>query len=318
MRVYQRMLSGQASYVAVRPMHGLANRLRAYCSAAAYARQTKRELLVVWEPDIHSHTRFTELFEPADGVAILSSARAGLFPAELWKWYNHMQPDKARKRNPVAADSSDADGRSLYVTTAYKLETEPPLDGALYSDCLRSLQPVAAVRAMLLPREPPNGLSTLIGVHVRMMVNQSLDVPGIDADARTDSNLRMMNEAVVYREACHFAYFVASMRAVLKAQPSARFYLAADSDEAYDGVMSSFEPGVVRTLSSPVMRECGAANEGAALRGPTKGLAAGRRALACQQAALADLLNLASTKQLLLSHCARTQRGHTFGALPTC
>ena len=53
-------------YIAVRPMHGLASRMRAYCSAYAYAQMTGRRLLVVWEPDLHTNARFDELFEVLD------------------------------------------------------------------------------------------------------------------------------------------------------------------------------------------------------------------------------------------------------------
>jgi len=41
MQVYDDLLAKGQGYVAVRPMHGLANRLRAYCSARAYAEQVR-------------------------------------------------------------------------------------------------------------------------------------------------------------------------------------------------------------------------------------------------------------------------------------
>ena len=34
----------------------------------------------------------TDLFDLPAGVQVISSSRAGLFPSELWKWYNHMVP----------------------------------------------------------------------------------------------------------------------------------------------------------------------------------------------------------------------------------
>ena len=230
MSVYRNLLSTKQPYLAVRPMHGLANRLRAYCSASAYAQQTGRRLLVVWEPDVHTQTTFGDLFEQPAGVDVIRAARAGLFPAELWKWYNHMVPDRARRRNVVSAD---ADGRALYVTSAYRLETEPPLDKALYYSCLRELRPVEEVRSLLIPRGGEEGLGRRIGVHVRMMVDQTADVPGIEADSRPESNLGMMNEARPYREACHYSAFVQAMRARRELEASASFYLAADSAEAY-------------------------------------------------------------------------------------
>ena len=48
-------------------MHGLANRMRAFCSAHAFARQAGHRLLLIWEPDVHSRTAFEDLFElPAE------------------------------------------------------------------------------------------------------------------------------------------------------------------------------------------------------------------------------------------------------------
>jgi len=44
----------------------------------------------------------------------------------------------------------------------------------------------------------------MVGVHVRMLVDQSVDVPGIESDARPESNLKLMNEAIPFREACDF------------------------------------------------------------------------------------------------------------------
>ena len=54
-------------------MHGLANRLRCYCSAHAYARATGRRLLLVWESDVHTQTRWTDLFKLEEGVHLISS-----------------------------------------------------------------------------------------------------------------------------------------------------------------------------------------------------------------------------------------------------
>ena len=327
-----------------------------------------------------------------DGVEVIGASRAGLFPAELWKWYNHMMPERARKRNLITAD---ADGRSLYVTTAYRLETDVPVDRQLFSSCLRGLRPVAEVGRLLLPREGPNGLAARVGVHIRMMVDQATDVPGIEQDTRADSNLGMMNEARPYREACHHSAFVGAMRAQLAAEPSCprgrsnvlapgpwplasdpkpscprgrsnatngtgtavpcpwpsalghqplaisahqparalhclsrvsrtRFYLAADSEDAYRAVYAAFEPGVVMSLPLSVLAECNGPANGnatATLTATSSGVGApwsgwqvggqvsgqvggagGRRGAACQVAALADMLNLGATGRLLLSH----------------
>ena len=136
MRVYDGIVGSTPPqpWLAVKPMHGLANRLRAYCSAFAFAKMTSRRLLVLWEPDVHTQTRFDDLFEPPDDdtVQVMGTFEPGMFPADHWRKFDHMTSEKARKRNPVAADEQ---GRSLYVVTAYRLETSPPLDTGLYRRC---------------------------------------------------------------------------------------------------------------------------------------------------------------------------------------
>ena len=163
-------------------------------------------------------------------------------------------------------------------------------------DCLRRLRPVSEVRALLLPNTIGGGVGGVggvggaggaggagrVGVHIRMLVDQMRDVPGIEADGRSDSNLELMNEARPYRAACHYREFLPHMHAMRAAQPSTQFYVASDSAEAYAAVSAAFEPGVV-----------------ASLHGEARGFnctGAERRRLPCQRIALADMLNLAASR----------------------
>jgi len=459
--VYINLLQRGKAYIAVRPMHGLVNRLRAYCSAAAYARQTRRRLLVVWEPDVHCRARFedvligalpsdigrsfahpvhghmaeftagalvtgsngiataastvptsTSVVEPPStdvalpaSVEVIGTYSPGLFPVELWKRHDHMSgSERTRRRNPVGADNSDR--RSLLVSTAYRLESVPAVEHSLYATCLRSLKPTAAVAELLRrtnvdttadvgsrdgsdlsrgsadSKETVNGSKSnnmdmdvdmdarqvrvnasiadsarlsanagiafipsnaraakrvtsaryagiqslqarsagsrsnpmenasdvigelraaaevRVGVHIRMEPNMSVDLPGIEIDDRPESNMRKMQEARPYREACHYAYFLPIMHEWQQAEPRVRFYLASDSAEAYERVSAAFRPGVVQALPPMVRERC----VGPATKGATSGNNSGRRGVICQQAALADLISLAASKKLLLSH----------------
>ncbi|KAL1519493.1 hypothetical protein AB1Y20_023011 [Prymnesium parvum] len=323
MQVYHEMLQQKQQYVAVRPMHGLANRLRSYCSADAFARATGRKLLVVWEPDIHSQetppapllshiatlpppslltaaftnpphrhhstyatfptslTKFHQLFEPDDPVLSISMFEPGIFPPELWRRFDQMATERARKRNAVTEDDQ---GRSLYVISAYTISSNPPVQPELMKSCLRRLRPVAEVRELLLPQ----GGERDVGVHIRMEVSQERDVPGIESDQREDSNLALMNGARPFREACHYSEFLKHMKAIQNAAPDTTFYLASDSTVAYEAILDAFEPWAVSHLGE------------AAQRGNCSGME--RRNLACQRIALADMLNLASSRRLLLSY----------------
>ena len=137
-RVYDEMVGRKVKWLAVRAMHGLANRMRAYCSASAWAAQTGRRLLVLWEPDVHCAARFDELFEVPEGVTVVAGATLDAFPTELWKRVDQMGPPKARRRNAL---SDDAHGRSLFVTSAYRLEASPQIEQPRHDACLRALRP---------------------------------------------------------------------------------------------------------------------------------------------------------------------------------
>ena len=323
MRVYDSMLNSKQPhpYIAVRPMHGLASRMRAYCSAYAYAQMTGRRLLVVWEPDLHTNARFDELFEvPSNGnggneteapiVEVIHSFQPSLFPAETWRRFDQIGSEKQRKRNMVSADE---DGRSLFVSTASKLEASPSVNRGLYAQCLSDLRPVAAVRAMLVDAQELSESSSWnassqavrrVGVHIRMKVNPLEDVPGLEN--QPESSLKVLSEAKPYRMACHYSNFLQTMRQWRSVEPSMIFYLASDSHEAYREVLNAFEPGIVLHSPQAMRAECAGGSRNASdagLEAAPLFARSGRRGVACQQAALADILNLrAYSDRLLLSH----------------
>jgi hypothetical protein len=105
MSVYQRMLSERRAYLAVRPMYGLANRLRAYCSAAAYAKQTSHQLLVVWEPDVHTQviaSVIASMIAPVLATVIATAHRS----ARGWHTHAHRHTLRTCSKCPRAWRSS--------------------------------------------------------------------------------------------------------------------------------------------------------------------------------------------------------------------
>ena len=53
---------------------------------------------------------------------------AGLCPQDLWRRFDQMTNERLRRRNAVVPD---AQGRSLYVVSAYQLESSPPVTVAV-------------------------------------------------------------------------------------------------------------------------------------------------------------------------------------------
>ena len=418
-RVYDRLLNQQERYLAVRPVGGLASRMRSFCSARALAHQTGRKLLVVWEVKVVSPVRLSDLIvrppteeegsraaadatdalkvlattaatakgttpagplaaaaeegeapagaagtaaaaaaaaaaaEAAEAAAaevatmaaapleLISTYRPALFPLEHWRRLDQTGSSaRARRRNAVSDDDS---GKGVLVSSAYVLEADPPVGEPLYAACLRGLQPAAEVRALLAepqqqqPQQQQVEERGITSAHanssssgdggVGNSSSGSDDSGGSSGSShpvipllratplRVGVHIRMRIEAAdteevrQYREACHYRHFLPAMRAMRRAEPNARFYLAADHAEAYREVAGAFEPGVVRWLTASARPGCagiGNATSSLAAAAATDAATADatdgeRKGLACQRAAFADLLTLASSDRLILS-----------------
>ena len=226
-RVYESLVGQRRRYLAVRPMHGLASRLRAFCSAQAYARQTHRKLLVVWDAsDVHMRARFEDLLRPPEAAMPPSAAndevaaapggdeseegrvaqplpapfeivytyKPALFPLELWRRADQMGLERGRRRNVLI---EDAGGRAaLFVTTASRLESVPPVDEDLYSSCIRRLKPAAAVRLFLKENDPmadDTSIPERPGSPDRLQDEQ--EKPSIPEQMRSQSNVSIAEGA---------------------------------------------------------------------------------------------------------------------------
>jgi hypothetical protein len=75
----------------------------------------------------------------------------------------------------------------------------------------------------------------LIGVHIRMNTESSLEVPELDP---TNSSLVYAKAFLPYRISCHYEHFVKRM---LKEAGSESFFLVADTDEAVAKVLATPE-----------------------------------------------------------------------------
>ena len=271
------------------------------------------------EPDLHTNARFDELFEvPSNGnggneteapiVEVIHSSNRRSSPQRL---------GVASTRSEVRSKGAQhgerrRDGRSLFVSTASKLEASLSVNRGLYAQCLSDLRPVAAVRRCWSTRRnhqesswnASSQAARRVGVHIRMKVNPLEDVPGLEN--QPESSLKVLSEAKPYRMACHYSNFVQTMRQWRSVEPSMIFYLASDSHEAYREVLNAFEPGIVLHSPQAMRAECAGGSRNASdagLEAAPLFARSGRRGVACQQAALADILNLrAYSDRLLLSH----------------
>lgn len=251
-----------AKHVIVDARYGLGNRLRAVASAMSVAAAANRPLLVVWVPDGHCNCSLRRLFASPLPFALLEQElpMASMQP-ELFQSFNYMPGESGSvKREWVRLDRS----RHLFVRTAYRIAHERG-EWPFAARKLRELRPRSELVQWLVAD------SSMVGLHVRGVV-----------DAISDYGANGTAALTSWREKGSWPKFVERMRA----EPSwRRFYLAADSAEAFDGLDAAF-PGRVVTNAEGIAR-C------------RRGRCDLDRGCEAMGIALTDILNLARTGRLL-------------------
>lgn len=199
--------------------HGLGNRLRAYASAAAVAKQTDRELVLLWTPDHHCECRFTDLFDSQ--VALIGS------PEEVpggTRRYNYMEIEQGACKGELIelAGAGDVLVRSAYVLNhpASKWEDE--------NRTLRALKPSRDV----LEKVEAVNVEGCIGVHVRMEAGKGLDHHSYDSVANWSQ--KSHDEIHYWRSKSHYSAFIKRMDQLIEENGRRQFFLATDLQENYD------------------------------------------------------------------------------------
>ena len=267
-------------------MHGLCNRLRAFASAAALSLETKRQLVVVWEPNVHTDATFEALFNAFDGHVILSDGEGLLSYLQGVKpgadYYDYMS--STGKGKNILTDTP----KHIYVRSSFELSHIPPISEVEIQKHYRKLSEhiTYPVRAHLnhLERHRVPG-TRLIGAHVRMLVNLQEDIPGIQTLSESSVNgLGLMYEAETYRTRCHVKHFLPKLENELNKFPASQIFVASDSQEAIETVNSSFH-NVIFTGENK-LRKCYGTQ---------------RRGIFCSQLALSEFIFLTFADVLFTS-----------------
>jgi hypothetical protein len=235
LRVDDRMLetarSWQGNAAPVRPVrrrrrlyldaqHGLGNRLRAFASAAAVARRTDRELILLWAPDHHCECRFADLFDA--NMPVIESAED--LPRSGLRRYSYMELEPgARKDEPIDLETDD----DVLVRSAYVLK-HPASQWNDENTELRALRPTREV-ADLVARVSVDGC---IGAHVRMEAGKGLDRNSYDSNANWSQESH--DQIQFWRDKSHYSAFIRRIDALFAEQPSRRLFLATDLPENYE------------------------------------------------------------------------------------
>jgi hypothetical protein len=289
----------------VHAMHGLGNRLRTLASAMAFAVSTGRQLVIVWERDQHCNAFFSDLFEST--LSSVSLPRAGhdenlvvvdKLPLQ-WTQFHDASKDDVMWRDWVTYNYMSVEGngafkdqeiedqpsKHMYWKSAYVMQlANRKLSGwDLANEQLRRLRPVLAVRSLISSAESKlkgavaaSTDSFLVGVHIRSL---SLDKEtGIDAlreYGRDDTEV-----LAYWRNQSRADQFWQEMQRLVYRDPSTVFFLASDSASVVADANHLFRTRLhTNTLPS----------------GPCDS----NRGLVCLQVALADMIVLSRTRNIL-------------------
>lgn len=234
-------------------MHGLGNRLRALGSCMSYAKESERELIVVWAPDSHIEARFSEMYTTQ--LVILEKMPVEWPFAEVEKWdkawtnfkfhnYMEMEGKGAVKGEKI----KDLPEKHMYYKGAYIMEAENAeltnweKDNAM----LRSLVAIPEVGKMVRGLEAKGlGSEGVVGLHVRNRTMNN-DIKNVDfVEEYGDEAAKTME---MWRRKSGVHNFVKQMNVVMKERPNVNFFVATDTftvigelERMYPGRILSFK-----------------------------------------------------------------------------
>ena len=270
-------------FLVIEPYHGTSNRLRAYASAAALARKSQRILVVIWNPDVHANYSWTDilleprgvLFASPEFVSKLRASRRGLDE------YDYL--DSSVKGSPVNCSAST----HIYVRSSFILTGFPSIVVDDINFELRNLIPSREVDHFISLLRHQVGSKPYVGVHIRMLVDQLTDIPGIDllpVDAAAGIGLQL--EAMSHRKRCNYMYFLPHITRELDRLRGSSAFVASDVPEAIQQISAEFPEGQIISTDLELIKACD---------GPT------RRQKSCSQVAVAEFFFLSSADYILTS-----------------
>lgn len=217
-------------------MHGLGNRLRALGSCMSFAKESSRELVVVWEPDSHIEAKFTEMYTTPLVVIEKMPVQWPFSDVQKWdgvwsqfKFHNYMEMEGngAVKGEKIV----DIPNKHMYYKGAYIMEPENTELSNWDKDnnMLRSLVPIPGVVSMVKSLEAKGlGSDDVIGLHVR---NRTLEKDIKNVNFIKEYGQEATNTMDMWRHKSGVQNFMKQMNLLLKTKPSVKFFVATDTFE---------------------------------------------------------------------------------------
>ena len=208
--------------------HGLGNRLRAVASAGAMAWATGRELVIIWQPDVHCDCRYDDLFQPTG--AILNHgfhSEATAMDIDLFN-YMEVEPGSA-KSQPITLGTF----RDAYLRSAFPLNS-PHSTWASENGWLSRQKPNDIVMDLVNRVRQPNAVS----VHIRMEGGTTAEHLPYEAQANWTADAHAAIDH--WRKRSHFSHFQARLDQLIAAGQADSVFLASDTPMVYDAFAARY------------------------------------------------------------------------------
>lgn len=264
-------------FLIVHVQNGLGNRLRALASGLAFARKTEREVIVVWEKDLHFRAFYGDIFNQSlTGFAVLDEFQLK-WPLkeyaqydEAWNdiaYYNYMQ--KGETGREVVEDKR----KNIYFKSSAIMNTELT-SWETENEELKLLKVHGYITAMA-SNVARSGFDHTGGVHIR---NRSLDEDIVGAKNNRELYAKEDRDLIdKWRAVTKYTSFVEEMKRLLSDESVNKFFVASDTVGVLYKMKELFSGGQIMFIN----RACD------------------DRSGKCEQFAMADLLVLSRTKVLL-------------------
>lgn len=215
-------LTNRRARLFIDAQHGLGNRLRAIASAAVVARQTNRELVIVWQPDAHCECGLHDLFH-YEGEVVEASDKPRAKDDTL-RVYNYMEGEAGAEKGAIIDTATEAD---IYVRSAYVLNN-PLTNWDEENSFLRQLTPVERVQELVDSVRTPND----VAAHVRMVGGRAYE--HLPEEASTNWTEEAHNQIDYWRQQSHYSNFLKRIDRLMEQGEVDTVFVAADKPETYD------------------------------------------------------------------------------------
>lgn len=248
---------------------GLSNRIRAIISGYDQGKKAGREVLVIWEKDVHVDCEFERLFETTlTGLSFTDKFNHDEYTAENYDVYDYMDADKYKR-----IDFSSP--RNIYVKSAYRLNS-PLWKVQDENELMKRLVPNPISNAMILNVKRRMGDGKVLGVHIRN-VDPLVEIPDLPRHQYTSEGLASLKK---YRSACNVSSFAKAINNSISQEGFTALFVTSDNPESVDRLQLRVQV----PLSSLDKHGCY------------------DRSCACVRYAIADLWLLGSTQYIIGSY----------------